>query len=208
LDVKTVVLQVQGRSAHGSLPHLGENAIRQMGDILSRLFADETRLWEFMAKADPSGKFLGIDCADDITGPLSCNLGMVQIGESEVRFTFDIRYPVDQTDEKLLQLIKQTTTEYGFQVEILKNMKPLYVPKESPVVATLQRVYESIVGQPSAPISIGGGTYARAIPNAVAFGPLFPGMEDLAHQKDECIGIEHLLLLTNIYANAVYELAK
>lgn len=57
-------------------------------------------------------------------------------------------------------------------------------PKESSVVRTLQQVYERITGASGEPLAIGGGTYARAIPNTVAFGPLFPGMKDLAHQRE------------------------
>lgn len=44
--------------------------------------------------------------------------------------------------------------------------------------------------------------------NAVAFGPVFPGQEELAHQKDEFISIDNLVKLTQIYTHALYELAK
>jgi succinyl-diaminopimelate desuccinylase len=42
----------------------------------------------------------------------------------------------------------------------------------------------------------------------VAFGPLFPGREEVAHEKDEYMVIEDLLRATAIYAQAIYELAK
>jgi len=71
------------------------------------------------------------------------------------------------------------------------------------------KVYREETGdENSEPITIGGGTYARAMSNAVAFGPLFPGQEELAHQKDECIAIDDLIKITKIYAKALYELAK
>jgi succinyl-diaminopimelate desuccinylase len=44
--------------------------------------------------------------------------------------------------------------------------------------------------------------------NGVAFGPLFPGRDDIAHQKNEYMFIEDLLKATAIYAQAIYELAK
>lgn len=44
--------------------------------------------------------------------------------------------------------------------------------------------------------------------NAVAFGPILPRQEELAHQKDEYIEIDHLMLLAKIYANALYRLAN
>ena len=71
------------------------------------------------------------------------------------------------------------------------------------------KVYREQTGEmDSEPITIGGGTYARAMDNAVAFGPMFPGQKELAHQKDEFISIDHLMKIAKIYAYALYELAK
>ena len=36
------------------------------------------------------------------------------------------------------------------------------------------RVYTKLTGQPAYAMAIGGGTYARAIKDAVAFGAVFP----------------------------------
>ncbi len=60
----------------------------------------------------------------------------------------------------------------------------------------------------SGPMVIGGGTYARALSCGVAFGPRFPGKPEYAHQKNECIDIEDLMLSSRIYADAIYELTK
>ena len=59
-----------------------------------------------------------------------------------------------------------------------------------------------------APITIGGGTYARAFKNMVSFGMNFPGDKDMCHQVDEFVDIDKLILSTKIYATAIYELAK
>ena len=54
-------------------------------------------------------------------------------------------------------------------------------------------------------IGIGGGTYARSLEAGVAFGPLFPGREDRAHQKDEYMYVEDLvkasLFMYKLYMN-------
>ncbi len=50
-------------------------------------------------------------------------------------------------------------------------------------------------------------TYARAMKNTVAFGPLFPGAKDSAHQKDEFISVSDLKKCCELYAHAIYELA-
>ena len=70
-------------------------------------------------------------------------------------------------------------------------------------------VYQEKTGDYEAkPITIGGGTYARSMPNAVAFGALFPGAVDTMHQKDEYIEIEDLVKMTDIFAEAILRLAK
>jgi len=57
-------------------------------------------------------------------------------------------------------------------------------------------------------MTIGGGTYARAIPGGVAFGPLFPGRPMTEHGPDEYIEISDLFKATRIYAYAMVELLK
>ncbi|WGI66144.1 M20/M25/M40 family metallo-hydrolase [Escherichia coli] len=88
------------------------------------------------------------------------------------------------------------------------TLPPHHVSKDHPLVKTLQRVYEEQTGDPAHLIAIGGGTYARSLEAGVAFGPLFPGRPDCAHQKDEYIEIDDLLRATALYAQAMYELAK
>ena len=64
------------------------------------------------------------------------------------------------------------------------------------MIQILKKVYEDQTGEEAKLLAIGGGTYARSLKSAVAFGPLFPGREDIAHQKDEYIYIEDLLKAT------------
>ena len=75
-------------------------------------------------------------------------------------------------------------------------------------IAAIQRVYEEVTGDTPRLISIGGGTYCRYVENTVSFGPVFPGQKELAHQKDENLGLEDLKKLAKIYAHTIYELIK
>ncbi len=104
--------------------------------------------------------------------------------------------------------IYEIAGEYGIEVEIIGHNPPLYVPKDDALVKKLLDVYTEMTGEKAEPITTGGGTYARALDYAVAFGAQFPGRPDLAHQRDEYIDIEDLLLHTKIYARAIAELAK
>ena len=89
-----------------------------------------------------------------------------------------------------------------------KDINTLYVPKDNALVTKLCNIYNKISGKSECPIAIGGATYARAFPNFVSFGTNMPGDEDMCHKVDEFISINNLILSTNIYATAIYELCK
>lgn len=108
----------------------------------------------------------------------------------------------------MIAKLKEYVGTHGFEVADYSNSRPHHVDKDHVLIRTLQRVYEEQTGEKAELLAIGGGTYARSLKAGVAFGPLFPGKEELAHQKDEYIEIEDLLKATAIYAQAIYELAK
>ena len=93
-------------------------------------------------------------------------------------------------------------------MEEIQHKPPLYIDSNTKLIKTLQRVYFEATNQEPKLISIGGGTYCRYLENFVAFGPVFPGQKELAHQVNEYISIEDLIKITKIYAKAIYELTK
>jgi succinyl-diaminopimelate desuccinylase len=211
IDVKRdgalLTLTVRGVSAHGSTPERGVNAIVHLATLLASHNVANASMWRAIAAQDTLGKGLGIDAADEVTGPLTSNLGRAQLEDGRYRFWFNIRYPIDQRAEVLVEKCKEYVSD-KWTVRLESNMEPLYVAPDSPVVQVLRRVYERHVGGNAEPLAIGGATYARAIPNAVAFGPLFPGQPDLAHRRDEHWSIGDFLRCVEIYAHAIYELAN
>ena len=86
-------------------------------------------------------------------------------------------------------------------------MKPVYMDPNGAVFSGLMDAYKSVTGDTeSRPLVIGGGTYARAMDNIVAFGPVFPGRECTEHQKDEYILIDDLEKARDIYRVAMENL--
>ena len=57
-------------------------------------------------------------------------------------------------------------------------------------------------------MAIGGGTYAKALPNVVAFAPFPNALPELAHQADEYIGIDELMASILVMKNAMLRLAR
>lgn len=90
----------------------------------------------------------------------------------------------------------------------MKHKAAIYMPPESELIRKLSKVYEAQTGEKAVLKSIGGGTYAKSIPNLVAFGPIFPGDEIREHKPDEYMDVERLLQNAEILAAAIHELAK
>lgn len=202
-----------GKSAHGARPEGGDNAVARLARALMWLNVSEwVPVLEFITKsADTAGSTLGIAHSDDVAGPLTSNLGIASIARSgDVKLVYNIRYPVTWTIEPLLERLDPVITIHGWRLVDHEDQPPLYVPLDQEPVATLLRVYREETGDTnSLPGTMGGGTYARATPHAVAYGSAFPGGGDgPAHEPDERIAIDTLVKAAKIYAHALYELAK
>ncbi|MFR7610805.1 MAG: dipeptidase PepV, partial [Christensenellaceae bacterium] len=82
-----------------------------------------------------------------------------------------------------------------------------YIPADSELVSKLLKVYADRTGEYKEPLAIGGGTYARAFPNAVAFGSEQPGISGPVHMPNEFIGIDELMFNAHMIADAIIALA-
>ena len=112
-------------------------------------------------------------------------------------------------DERVYAGLMSVLDEYELGIVKGKHQEPIYVPEDSPIVNTLMNIYRKHTGDTeSKPQVIGGGTYARAVKNTIAFGARFPERADAAHQKNEYISVDDLLKLAEIYAEAIYRLAE
>ncbi|SCM97943.1 Uncharacterized protein BWINRASL_04538 [Bacillus mycoides] len=214
VEGNTVTLQIKGISAHGSTPEKGENAGLLLANVLTTVSLDGkgASFASFVTETftgDTLGEKAGISYKDDISGPLTVNVGRLSYSqENGGNLGLNVRYPVTTNFEETIAKLKEYVGTHGFEVADYSNSRPHHVDKDHTLIRTLQRVYEEQTGEKAELLAIGGGTYARSLKAGVAFGPLFPGKEELAHQKDEYIEIEDLLKATAIYAQAIHELAK
>lgn len=208
------ILKSHGISAHGSTPEKGLNAISQLLvllDLLDIQIGDQSNYVRFLANRigmNHDGKGMGIGLEDDFN-PLVLNLGMIDMDKAKGKATVNIRYPITIKEAKVKAGLDSATRGTGIEIEGWKCAVPLFFPPTHPLVKTLMEVYKEKTGDENAkPITIGGGTYARSIPNAVAFGALFPGAVDTMHQKDEYIELDDLMKMTDIFAEAILRLSK
>lgn len=201
---------VKGRSAHASTPEKGLNAISVMMEQLAQLEA-EGPFAEFYNRHigyDLHGVNLGCGFEDAESGRLTLNAGLLRTDGDRLVLTLDIRNPVTFTCADVQAALERACTPYGITVTCTEQLAPIYMDREGAVVQALVSVYREVTGDSSEPTVIGGGTYARAMPGIVAFGPMQPGRECTEHQKDEYILLEDLYQAAEIYRRTIEKLAN
>ncbi len=201
-----------GVNAHGAMPHLGVNAAGMLLIALKELGAGGGSREAIAMLADvigmeTTGEKLGIACADELSGALTCNLGILRYDGNEISVHLDCRYPICGDEVAMLGSAVKAVAPAGLSVRLIGSHEPLYVPADHKIVKGLLKVYHEVTGLEAYTIAIGGGTYSRMMPNTVAFGVCFPGDMDLCHVADEYIDIEKMMLGVKIFAHAIVELA-
>lgn len=208
-----VKIRTAGKTAHGSTPENGVNAVSNMMLLLESFLEGDSfqssfiRFYRSHIGAETDGSGIFGDICDEPSGKLVLNAGLLSMDTQHASLKLNIRYPVTCSGVQIQRLLADAAADAGLAMHIDLNSEPLYEEKDSPVVRTLLSVYHSYCPDGSVPLAVGGGTYARSIPNSVAFGPVFPGKEELAHCPDEYISEKDLILSAKIYAGAMLRLA-
>ena len=207
-------VEAVGVSAHGSHPEQGENAIGRLVCYLDRLplEGDARQAVHFLAEklgTDPYGeRLLGHRLEDALSGPMSCNWGLIEGDAQHLWVKLNYRYPVTMERADCQPAVQAAFEAAGWALDGQVHKEKLYYPAETPLVSALLEVYRDATGDNAPPKCIGGGTYAKMLPNVVAFGPLFAGDLVTEHQPDECIDLERLVQNAQIIANAIVKLAN
>ena len=210
-----IVVTSKGVAAHAAHPSLGYNSLSALMIFLGRLdikengFKEMVKFFNDKIQMEFNGKLLGLNLVDEPSGEITINFGKCYVENGELIVSMDMRFPVTFEAESIKEKLFTVLNEYGLTFEPLKEEKPLYVPKDNFLVKTLMEVYQDMTGDmESQPISTGGGTYAKAVSNCVAFGALLKGTPDSMHQKNECIDLASLDTLLPLFVETIYRLAK
>lgn len=205
VTVNDETIQMSGVSAHGSTPEEGENAITKAMEAAAPKCSFAAKYMDLIGY-HLHGEALGLDFSDKQSGKLTMNVGLLKTDEEKITLGIDIRYPVTLKADEIKKRIKETFESQGFAAEITEHMDPVFMDENGEVIRTLIGAFREVTGIEDEPTVIGGGTYARAMPNIVAFGPIIPGHPCTEHMKNEHISEEDFEIAMKVYTLALKKL--
>lgn len=208
-EVKDNKYIMYGKRAHAMEPRNGVNAIIRLIEFLNTIIDD--KYIKFINDNFKCSRLstMNQNFTDPEMGDLTSNVALLNIKNGEGKCGINFRYPINWDKDKFFNTLNNISKLSNVNVKILNDSKPHYVSKEDDLVKTLHKSYIKYTNDDKTPLmTIGGGTYARSLKKAVAFGPMMPGREDVVHQVDEYAYIDDLLISVAIFADALKELGK
>ena len=161
--------------------------------------------------ASNTGDRLGIDYYHEEYGMMEMRGYRLVSGgnaDSGVSFYATLCYPGGITIQEIMKPIVKKAESCGLKAELIQNYAPVVFAKDTPMVKAMQDSYERVTGMDGTPVTTTGGTYAKALPGIIPFGPSFPGQKGISHNPNEWMSVDDLVTNAKIYALALYRLAQ
>ncbi|MBR5502767.1 MAG: Sapep family Mn(2+)-dependent dipeptidase [Oscillospiraceae bacterium] len=218
-----VVITAAGKAAHAADAWDSVNANLLVLQLLldaNVLEGTELAAAKFMCAVmlDMEGNFLNIAAEDGRFAKNSIIGGMIRLREDgRIALNTNSRYNTAIAPADIEKNIEQKAAMFGFTVDNVSNSGPVYLEPDCPAVKLMTDIYNDVAGDNAEPYTISGGTYARKLPNAVAFGIAtgnFEAEKDApewagsAHMKNESVKIDRIMKATEIYIQALIKLQE
>lgn len=207
-----IIIHSYGKAAHASTPELGENALASMLQFLRSLDLAPLGANKYintlasLFEDSCYGASIGLDGEDSLSR-LTLIPSILNVCDNKGTLTCDMRFPVTHNLSSYRTALENISTSHGLKLGAFDGYEPMYAGKDNETAQKLLEVYRDFTGDMSEPLVIGGGTYAKALPGFLAFGPQFPHTPSLCHQANEYISCEDMLVTAKLYARAIYALA-
>lgn len=204
-------IRIRGFGGHAASPQLAKNALQGLLAVLAQQPLDAEALplvtgLHALLGFDLHGEGFGLDVTD-ASGRLTLAPTMLRVDGDGASLTLDCRFPFSVSQERLLGALDAAFAALGFARADAQIKPGHFIDPDSELVGTLLSVYERHIGHRAAPLSIGGGTYARAFQNAVAFGVIPEGDPGCCHMPNESVPLAQLRFNTAVMAEAILLLA-
>lgn len=217
-----ITLTVTGASKNAFMPHGSIDALQILLTALHEyniLSTQDDKIFSLCREINSTydGSALSVNCTDDISGPLVLTCVIAKKEDNHLKMTFVSKFPISKNDTDFEGLTCRTCKSRGYSFKVTRYSKANFFNPDNPVVGRLTQIYNDYMGLDSKPFVMSGGTYARKLPNAFAFGtgmPLpkppaglfLPGHGDY-HQPDEAISITRMRNALIIYILSFLEIA-
>ncbi|WP_312640957.1 Sapep family Mn(2+)-dependent dipeptidase [Hydrogenoanaerobacterium sp.] len=213
---ENLLVSAQGVGKHAAFPEGSVNAVAILCAALAKVKQLGTPTQEKLGSVaclleDFYGASLGVPYEDKASGKLTHTCGILRMADGKLELDFNIRYPIEAPVQEMKQRLQEQFRLAGFHITKLSNNPPAYVPCDSLEVQALNEICNHTLGTDLKPYTMGGGTYARKLPNAVGYGPGRndrPRLFGSGHEPNECILIEDLENAVKIYIQALLALDK
>ncbi|MGQ4808180.1 putative succinyl-diaminopimelate desuccinylase [Candidatus Entotheonellaceae bacterium PAL068K] len=199
LEVRT-----RGQTAHGSMPHLGVNAIMHMSKLLQALEAEDIPYQPHPLLGDFTMNVATIN------GGVKTN-----VVPDACHVTIDLRTVIGQDHQHILDTVRQIIdrlcaedTTLQAEVRAITERIPLDIPFDDPHVQAFVGVRDQVAGQMSLPAAATFATDGSVFVPACQAPMIIcgPGLPEKAHQPNEYVDIDKLLEAARIYTLAALEL--
>lgn len=215
--VSEEIFETSGIAVHSCQPEKGENAILKMMTKLESYNFVENAALNLVKMindkfSDVTGEKLGIcQSTEFFNGEFVHNTTVIptmikQDGE-KMKISVNIRFPYGIDEQEIKEKIYLVALDYGGEVTVYESYPAVYVSKEKKFMKAFAESYERVTGEEEQFVLAYGGSYAKAMKNIVAWGPVFPGEEDTCHEENEYIKIESLIKNCKIFAQAISRIA-
>ena len=214
-------VETKGHIAHGSMPFLGDCAVRHMGAFLQKL---ESELYPALARKRTEMPVVPEGARQSTLNINSIHGGLVEDREGlpaplvpdSCRMVLDRRYLIEEDPEevrqevvRLLEGLKDSRQGFDYALREVLAFQPTMTDPEAPVVRAVSAAIEEVLGRPARQV-VSPGTYDQKhivrvgqLEDCIAYGP---GILDLAHQPDEYVGIDDMVASAKVMAAATLAL--
>ncbi len=219
-DDGAVRIRSHGVAAHSSAPWTGRNAITQLAALLGRHPWPPTAAGsmvrfvnELVGPGHHAERFGDLAYAHEVMGRLTLTLATMTPAEGGGLVAgLNVRRPAGRTGPAVEKTVRAALDAWrrqtGLSLECATDIGDPYYVGSAPHVPVLLDVFRHYTGRSaSGPISVGGGTQARLLPNGVNFGPAMPDEPYTGHSDHEFMTVDRLRLNLRMYTAALVDLA-
>ena len=217
-------IETFGEIAHGSMPFLGDCAVRHMGAVIDKF---EAKLYPAM-----SARRTDMPVVPDGARSSTMNINSIHGGQAEqaddftglpahcvpdsCRIVIDRRFLVEETLDdvrnevkRLLDELKAERPKFEYDMRELNSVLPSMTDREAPIAVCVAKQIEIVMGKPAEFVA-SPGTYDQkhidrigTLKNCVAYGP---GILELAHKPDEYVGVEDMMDSVQVMARCLADI--